>query len=1224
MKLQAETIGPYRIVEPLGRGGMGVVYRAVDPGGRSVALKTVRLAQSGLLQSIRREIHALARIRHPGIVHILDTGVEEGLPWYAMELIESLPLSQYCMSRFGSRTAAALLTTLEMGAGASPETTEVRATPQQWWTYALISKLAPEDRPSVGEAEPQEERSGHETAVIEPKLLAVLTLVRRLCAALGFLHGEGIVHRDLKPDNVLVRPDGMPVLVDFGLAARFAGRLSREELEVEAAAAGTVAYMAPEQGRGQFVDARADLYSLGCILYELITGRPPFVGESPIQVLWQHFEAEPRAPSKLVDGVPPQLDALVLRLLAKEPRERFGHAGDLATALAELGAQDGLAAAGPKPRAYLYRPGFSGRHGVLRQLEQTLLGLRSGAGAVILIGGESGVGKTRLLMELGRRATKVEATLLTGECLDAGAQPLEALRKPLQSIADRCRAGGTQHTERILGLRGKPLAQYEPALAGLPGQEIHPEPAELSSGAARLRLYSYLYETLLALTGGKPLLLLLDDLQWADDLTLGFVDFVRRAVQLGRRPLLVVGAYRSEEAGPGLRSLLEAAGVQSHALGRLDEAAVSAMVGDMLALEPAPALFVRYLTRHSEGNPFFIAEYLRTAVEERLLYRDERGRWHVAEPVARKATEADYETLPMPDSLRELARRRLQGLPQAAQVLVDAAAVLGREADTSLVWQMTQLGDEPLLEALDELLRRQILEMPAPGQTRFTHDKLRETAYERIEGSRRAELHRAAAEAIELRFAEKRDEHLAALGLHWEQAGETEKARACYLEGARRATERYAHEEAERLYRGYLRLVEQPDAESIAVRNELGEKVLRLQGRNDEALREHERSLSEARRIGSRALEGDSLRGLGLVCRILGRPDEAAQHLEQALDIFRQLGIARAEGIVLANLALLHFERGRPEKARTLYLEALDLHRQVGDLRSEGMVLGNLATLHHQQGRLDEARALYLQALHLHRQIGDRTAEGMLLGNLGILHHHQGRLEEARAFHLQALAIHRQVGDRRNEAIVLGNLANLLNGQKRLDEAQALYLEALAIGRQIGERRFEGMVLLNLAQTQMERGRLEESHAICLQGLAIGRQVGDRRMEGAASRALADLELLKGDLERADALAGEAERLLMSVGDKLALGGLLCLRGRIALCAGTAGRPFLERAQALASEVGVGPDSQLHRLISTLERAVTAFEAGEQQRLFRGQCLEDIPAGVRRWLVETGQLEASS
>src|SRR5439155_21294322 len=137
----------------------------------------------------------------------------------------------------------------------------------------------------------------------------------------------------------------------------------------------------------------------------------------------------------------------------------------------------------------------------------------------------------------------------------------------------------------------------------------------------------------------------------------------------------------------------------------------------------------------------------------------------------------------------------------------------------------------------------------------------------------RKELHRSAAEAIEAGPAQERDQALALLAHHWEQGGRADKAGPYYLAAARHATERYAYEDAERLYRGYFRLVEEPSPESIAARNELGDKVLQLQGRNQEALREHEQALSEARRLGVRALEGESLLALGLVCRLTGRMD---------------------------------------------------------------------------------------------------------------------------------------------------------------------------------------------------------------------------------------------------------------------------------------------------------------------------------------------------------------
>jgi serine/threonine protein kinase len=188
-----------------------------------------------------------------------------------------------------------------------------------------------------------------------------LALIGRLCAPLAFLHGEGLVHRDLKPENVIVQPDGAPVLVDFGLIAQFTGQASRKALEVGGEMVGTVTYMAPEQILGDFVDARADLYSLGCILAELVTGRPPFAGADRVEIGRAHLHAEPLPPSELAGGLTLPLDDLALRLLPKRPRDRIGHANDVALALAELGAAIDAPAEAPAPRAYLYRPGFAGR-----------------------------------------------------------------------------------------------------------------------------------------------------------------------------------------------------------------------------------------------------------------------------------------------------------------------------------------------------------------------------------------------------------------------------------------------------------------------------------------------------------------------------------------------------------------------------------------------------------------------------------------------------------------------------------------------------------------------------------------------------------------------------------------------------------------------------------------------------------------------------------------------
>ncbi|WP_163995275.1 serine/threonine-protein kinase PknK [Pyxidicoccus caerfyrddinensis] len=743
------TIGPYRLHEVLGQGGMGVVYRGEHPEtGEAVAVKTVRAASEVPLASIRREIHALRRLRHPGVVRIVAEGVTDGLPWYAMELLRGQTLR-----------------------GAS---------------------------------------AGQEPGPVSPERLRfVLTLVRRMCAPLAFLHANGLVHRDLKPENVFLRPDGTPVLVDFGIAARFGGSRGRETLDVGGAVVGSDAYMAPEQLRGGFVDARADLYALGCIFYELLTGRPPFLPGREGPVPHQHMHVAPVPPSRRVEGLPDGVDALALRLLAKKPQERPGYAEDVAAALDALGAEGGGdGGAVPRTPAYLYRPDLAGRGGELGRLMVALDAASRGQGGRVFLGGESGAGKTRLALELASEATWQRMAVVTGECvpLDAGgadvhAAPLQPLRPLLLAVADRCNERGAAEADRLLGPRGRVLAAYEPSLTQLPGQQEQPEPPPLPAPEARARVLAALRDTLRAFAEVQPLLLVLDDLQWADDLTLSFLQELG-AEHLASRPVLLVGTYRMDEMGAALRALVGAPDAVRVEVGRLNAASAGEMVRGMLALREVPAPFVDSLVQETSGNPFFIAEYLRAAIDAGLLFRAPSGEW-----LFEAGGSTAHRPLPLPGSIVELIERRLADLGAEGRALAEAASVLGREQDAELLLTIAALSEAAGQEAVEELRRRQVLEESGSGRLRFVHDKLREVAYARIPAAPRQALHRRSAEWLEHRYTgtPEVERHAAALGHHWSRAGRPGRASGWFSRAADRARAAYANGEAIAFYEAALR-----------------------------------------------------------------------------------------------------------------------------------------------------------------------------------------------------------------------------------------------------------------------------------------------------------------------------------------------------------------------------------------------------------------------------------
>ncbi len=716
--------------------------------GSLVALKRAREMDSAHISSLRREIYALSRLRHPGIVRLIEHGTSDGVPWCGLEVIDG-------------QTMFALLEPPDVGPTRPAALTPTTA------TMVALEHTSPEGDGLVLLAGKRDRTPFPPPAPVAAKCLLAL---KKVCEALSFLHGEGVVHCDLKPANIVLRPDGFPVIIDFGLMVHASGPHGRERLDESWAAIGTFEYMAPERIRRELVDARADLYALGCMLYEVLTGRPPFIGEHGL-ILRQHVTQKPVLPSKLVPSVPKEMDEIVMRLLEKDPRDRIGYADSVAAALeaalAEMpvpssGSASKKAYSGSQPRAYLYRPTFAGHAGALRQIVTEAHGL-------VLVGAESGAGKTRFALEVGR-ALAAEMRIVMGECLPIGTEgtavfgaPLHPLATFLRAVVDECRSQGPGMTEMLLGRRGRVLADYEPSLLDLEEVSELPTPARLSPEAAQQRLYADLAETMFAFAQLQRFVLIVDDLQWADEVTLGFLRSIRPQT-LADQGILLIGTYRTDEAGEALRSLAASADVRRVELPRLSQEAVGSIARDMLALSAAPTPLVEWLTQNSSGNPFFVAEYLRSTVEGGLLVRDVFGHWSAGPALG----SADLRKLPVPGSVRDLLEMRLNGLSADARLWVLAAAVIGREIDLNLLERVARPTEGAAPDsnvapstgknrfvAIEELLARQIFE-EVPRGYRFVHDKLREAAYDRIPSEQRKALHLSTARAIEEVFTAPR------------------------------------------------------------------------------------------------------------------------------------------------------------------------------------------------------------------------------------------------------------------------------------------------------------------------------------------------------------------------------------------------------------------------------------------------------------------------------------
>ncbi len=1008
---------------------MAIVFRARDvESGRVVALKVLRALKPSHLDAFRREIRSLSRIRHPGLVALVDDGVEEGLPYYTMEIVEGTTLRAFVHDDVAQ--AKTVIVASNLG--------------------AAVSDNGP---PSVV---PRSVRAGVATS-----LAASLLVVERLADTLAFLHGHDVVHRDLKPDNVIVRPDGSPVLVDFGLVSRFRGALSEEVLEARGEVAGTLSYMAPEQIRGEYVDARADLYALGAMLYELVTGRVPFTGTATA-VVRAHLFDEPDPPSHRAAGIAPDLDALIMELLSKDPRSRPGSAADVALRLRQMRGVEGADSRRGQAPVALYRPSFCGRKAVLAALEAGLRGALRKTGGLLLVTGPSGVGKTRLALEAASSARTLSMRVVTSECApiqgrpaaaDAvEAAPLDPFRPLFRAMVEHAVALGPEHAARIFGRRGKVLAAYEPTILALPGLSDWPDPPVLSPVAARARLIGDAVHSISEYFVTSATLFIIDDVMWADDLSVALLTSLSASLNQGRGLLMALA--RAEELPAALLALSGAPGVAHWDLESLQADEIDQVVRDILAWPTPPKELLQHVAEVSGGNALFISEYLRRLVQTGAIVRDERGGLRVTVDLHEQAS---------PQALADLLSERLHGLSSSAAALVAAGAVLGRIFPTEDASALGGLSEAEEASALSELIAARVLEDIGDKKFRFSHDKLREAAYVALSPKQALVLH---ARALE-RLRDCPSPSYANLANHAMQAGHTESAVTYADTAADEALSRGAHGDARRLYSlAFAWEGGAPKGDRLAGARRLRKLAEASFGLADlDACREH--SMACMRSLGVAV----PTRPSGFVLRALR---DGAFHLtaprapEKGLDPSERARLTELS-LVAGLLASTFYFTGENAPLVAMLLLGTRAAERIG---SEALASASYARLGYVLGLMgfEKAAVHHFQKAHRARAPGN-DAERALCLYLEAFHHlGTAAWRRSRDLAMEAASILDTLGDHQDGEIARTIAAHALFYAGQVDEAEAEYAAIIRSARVRGNAQHHGWGLLFTARSKLARG----------------------------------------------------------------------------------------------------------------------------------------------------------
>ncbi len=1020
------TLSHYRIVSKIGAGGMGEVYLAQDTKlDRKVALKILPAevaANPGRLERFRREARAVAALNHPHIVTIYSVEEADGVHFLTMELVEG----------------------------------------------QALDRLIPESGLPLN------------------RLLGIaVAFVDALVAA----HKKGIVHRDLKPANVMVTKDGRVKLLDFGLAkvagprggAQADSELPTEMLTREGLVLGTVPYMSPEQVSGRAVDHRTDLFSVGVILYEMASGRRPFEGGSTAELASAILRDTPPVVTEVRSDLPGKLAHIIRRCLEKDARQRFQTARELVNGLRDLVGESGTtreAFAGieivppvPSVTAGRERHPFVGRDQERAALGRMLEETAQGRGGVVLLGGEPGVGKTRLAEELLADGRERGMLALTGHAYEEEGVPFITEVEILEEMARLVPAADLR---RRLGDDASEIARLMPELRRRFADIT--DSIELPPEQQRRYFFNSVLAFLERASREQPMVMLLDDLHWADESSLLLLEHL--APHLRGMSLLMLGTYRDVEADIGkpfektLARLVRQHPAERMPIKRLSEASVAALLA-ALGGEGPPATLVAAIYRETEGNPFFVEEVFRHLSEEGRLLDDE-GRWKL---------DLNVNEMDVPTGVRLVIGCRLERLSKEVPKVLTAAAVIGRLFELRLVEVLSDLDADAFLDTIEEAEAAQLI-APVTGsrETRyeFVHELIRQTLLGTLSNPRRQRLHVRVAEAIESLLGNRAEERAADLAHHLFQAGPAADVQKTirYLESAGdRALEATAAEEARRFFDSALSLV--ADHDDSARANLLRRRALAHQSLA--AFSDWKSDLTSA--LSSLERSGDA-EAAAEVCYDLayrlvyeGRADEASKLAQRG---FGLLGDQSSPGRVrlLSMRAMALSMACQSDEGGQAHLEAVRLAEELGDPGLLGEVLANQA-MHYWEilngaelARVAERAEEYNRAQRKIRQL----ARSMFLAQLGWAM--LGRHEKAEAKNAELASLAESLGGPGVVMMMMSGMANQLACVSRggLDEALRFAERARQLCRRVSlpwPDTFGGLV----GMMQLFMGRWDEARA---------------------------------------------------------------------------------------------------------------------------------------------------
>ncbi|MFH1282297.1 MAG: diguanylate cyclase [bacterium] len=1076
-KLIAER---FLLQEKLGEGNMSVVYRCEDIKNTApVAIKFLKPSKmSSSAEDVirfKQEMKLISKLTHQNIIKLFNVGEYNNIPYMVTEVMEGKSFASVLKNEFF-------------------------------------------------------------------KIEHVVEIAIQIAEALQYVHGKSIIHRDLKPTNIMLKraKDRYEVkLFDFGLAFLMELGAIKGEEEI----AGTFGYMSPEALGiiNRKIDERSDLYSLGVILYLLLTGELPFKAKEISKLLHYQVAVVPQEPSEIRKGIPEVLGRVIMKLLYKEPELRYQSAAGLLhdLELFKKGVTDFVIGEKDQKVKLRYQTRLIGREMEFDKIKELYHRAKQGHGSICLIGGEAGVGKSRLCDEVRAYVYGQGGMFIAGRCFDQENKvPYMPFRDAINeyiSKVEQMDAVVKENELRVIkdlmiGV-GEIITRLNIRITALLGEVQKLVPLAPERESQRMLMVVSQFFRHLGSGSSNGCVLMLDDLHWADESSLILLNEILE--KIGESNLLIIGTYRDASVGEGhslmkIRNEAKQKGYpfEDILLAPFHHEILNEMVAVILGVEEyRTQKLTYYLAQKSNGNPFFAIILLREIVEqEGIVWKN--GLW-----------EEYWERIngiTVSANLVDMMLLRLRDIPEDLNAFLRSASIIGIGFDVTVLFELMEINKEEIVKHINDAIDRQLVERSKidKGRLLFVHERIRAAFYGQIPAEERAKQHLKVGNILEKYRKPNDSEYVFKLMHHFHEAGNKEKILRYAIPAAEKAKENYAYEEAIHYYKIALALLEERDeskSETWIKAQEGLVEIYLVVGKSDEAIAVSQILLELRQNVLEKA---KIYKSIGTAYYRKGDWHNCEENLAKGLELLGDKVPKVKKGIFILILKefiihLLHslvpkyYYRKRknikPECIeRALLYESLiwmylliDMVKltyiilrmrnytesKIGISRILGVTLAAYSYIPGALGFFRMAIKSFKKAYTISNQLNDEYGSTHSMLGIGFMNFYSGNYTLGLEYLSNARHKYEKFGDVWEVALVcvgLGSINRLLGDYERSIE---IYRTRIEISEKINDERGENSAKALIAYCNIEQGRLKEAEELLNASLEQGRSKKDLFVE---------------------------------------------------------------------------------------------------------------------------------